>query len=67
MGGDAVGEIGFMCHEQDGGIGGVGDGLCEVGLAGRVVVDAGEKEVLALTGSMRTCWLTSRGRPLSSR
>ena len=48
MGGDVVGVVGLVGHEEDGGVGGGGDGEREVGLADGEVVGAGEEEVLAL-------------------
>lgn len=46
VGGDAVGEIGLVRHEDDGGVGVFGDGFGEVGAAVGEVVDAREYDAL---------------------
>jgi hypothetical protein len=48
MGGDVVGVVGFVGHEEDGAVGLFGDGEIEVGVAGGRVVDSAEPETAAV-------------------
>lgn len=52
--GDDAGEVGLVDHEENGGVGGWGDGQEEIGMAIGVVVDAGEDDagVTALDGDV---------------
>ena len=47
VGGDAVGEVGLVGHEEDGSAGVCGDGEVEIGEAAGKVVDAGEEDEVA--------------------
>ena len=54
VGGDGVGVVGLVSHKDDGGVGVVGNGEVQVGMAGAGVVDAAEPEVgtVALEGKV---------------